>query len=152
MTKAKNDTDKDLLFSKLLPALNNNPFSTTYQGNATPTEPVQENASADDDPLSSLRKKLFARSAEGITDSFVAINIMEHLIPKYIDQAIRRFNACSCDRCRCDVAAQALNNLPPKYVVANPKDIIVDEDPVLVKQIMDALVNAVIYVRSHPNH
>lgn len=152
MAKQKNDTDKDLLFSKLLPALNNNPFSATYQGadaeeSAAPPEP----ASADD-PLSSLRHKLFARSPEALTNTYVTINVMENLVPKYIDQAIRRFNTCSCDRCRCDIAAHALNNLPPKYTVSSPKEIPEAEDPATTKQIMDALVNAVIYVRSHPNH
>lgn len=141
----KSDTDKDLLFSKLLPALNNNPFSSTFQG-----APEEEAPPAD--TISALRDRLFARGNIGSRDTFVTINIMENLIPKYIDQAIRRFNACSCDRCRCEVAAQALNNIPPKYVAVNPKTLDTECDAATTKVIMDALVNAVIYVRSHPKH
>lgn len=150
MAKSKNE-DKDLLFSKLLPALNNNPFSSTYQGSAPDTPSPEEN-SKPEDPLTLLRSKLFARTTESGSDTYAAINVMEHLIPKYIDQAIRRFNACSCDRCRCDIAAHALNNTPPRYLVANPKTFHAEEDPATTKQIMDALVNAVIHIRSHPNH
>lgn len=150
MANTKTDTDKDLLFSKLLPALNNNPFSPTYQGGA-PAEPLTPE-SAPEDAIAALRNKLFARSADKLSGTYTTINIMEHLIPKYIDQAIRRFNSCTCDRCRCDVAAHALNNLPPKYTVVATGNFSCEEDPALTKKIMDALVNAVIYVRSHPGH
>ncbi|MEG2213361.1 MAG: late competence development ComFB family protein, partial [Clostridiales bacterium] len=120
MAKLKNDSAKDLLLNKLLPALNDNPFSSTYEG--TYSQRPDANASkATVDPLSALRSKLFARSDAYTQDSFATINVMENLVLKYIDQVIRRFNACSCDRCRCDVAAYALNYLPPKYIVADPQ-------------------------------
>ena len=55
MPAAKKDTDKDLLFSKILPALNDNPFSPTYQGAPAgqPPAPADE-----EDALSALRNKL----------------------------------------------------------------------------------------------
>ena len=149
MATAKKDTDKDLLFSKILPALNDNPFSPTYQG--APAE--QASAPADEeDALSALRNKLFARSGSYATDTYATINVMENLVLKYIDQVIRRFNACCCDRCRCDVAAYALNHLPPKYIVAEPTRMQQVEQQITTKLVMDARVNAVIQVRAHPRH
>lgn len=45
-------------------------------------------------------------------------NYMEALvldfIPKYLAE---KENACGCDRCQADIAALALNELPPKYIV-----------------------------------
>ena len=46
-------------------------------------------------------------------------NYMESCVLDKIDDLIMKTNCCSCDLCRYDVLAIALNNLPPKYVVTN---------------------------------
>lgn len=161
-TKKQKESDKDLLFNKLLPALNENPFSATYDSDSanTPTfKDTEEDMSALDpdisdtpDSLSALHSRLFARTSSYDTSCFATINIMESLVLKYIDRAIQRFNACGCDRCKCDVAAYSLNNLPPKYIVASPSKVEEAEKEIPQKMVMDALVNAVIHVRTHPRH
>lgn len=149
MAKAKTDSEKDLLFSKLLPALNDNPFSTVYDGDReNPPEPEAESP----DTLSALRNKLFARSNGFSGETYATINVMENLVLKHLDQVMRRFNTCSCDRCRCDVAACALNHLTPKYIVTNPNRMPQIEAEIGTKVVLDALVNAVIQVRSKPRH
>lgn len=150
MANARGDSDKDLLFSKILPALNNNVFVSQAQETASLDEAVTQDEGTD--ALSALRSKLFARSEEYKTDTFVTINVMENLVLNHIDAALQRFNACTCDRCRCDVAAHALNRLPPRYAVTGSKTAVVKPDEADTKQVMDALVNAVLYVRMHPNH
>ncbi len=145
-----NESQKDLLFSKLLPALNNNPFSSSYDGEKPD---IPEMVPIDDtDPLSSLRSRLFGRSATAGADNYATVNIMESLVLKYLDSAIKRFNTCSCNRCKCDVAAYALNSLTPKYVVADPKRALKIEEEIPTKDIMNAIVNAVIHVRANPRH
>ena len=43
---------------------------------------------------------------------------MEDVVWQNIDDVIRgRYGACGCEKCRLDVAALALNYLPPHYVV-----------------------------------
>jgi len=45
-------------------------------------------------------------------------NLKEKQVMDTIDRIIReRDDICDCDRCRLDIAAIALNNLKPKYVV-----------------------------------
>ena len=152
--ETQKESQKDMLFSKLLPALNNNPFSTSYNGQA-PAPPTAPMAPVDDDcqdVLSALRSRLFARPNVYQSDSTATINIMESMVLKYIDQVIARFNTCSCDRCKCDIATHALNHLPPKYIVADPKNIMLTEEEIPTKVIMDALVNAAIAVRAKPKH
>lgn len=44
------------------------------------------------------------------------INLMEETVLNKIDQLWEGTNYCKCDSCRMDVAAYALNRLPPQYV------------------------------------
>lgn len=151
MAKNEKELDKDLMFQKIMPAIKDNPFSTVY--NASESSNKNFGVLEAEDNLTLLRKRLFNKNEfyEDI-NSFATINIMETLITKHIDSVITKFNSCSCDRCKCDIAAYALNLLPPKYIVAKPENIQKAENEIPVKQIMDALIKAVIFVRSHPQH
>jgi len=143
------ESEKDLLFSKLLPALNSNPFSSTYVGEVFEEAPAESQPS---DVIAALRSQLFGRGMSYSADAYASINVVEGIVLKQIDQVIRRFNACCCDRCRCDIASQALSNLPPKYIVADPKKQAQVEEEIDTKQVMNAIINAVLVARAKPRH
>ncbi|MEG2383908.1 MAG: late competence development ComFB family protein [Oscillospiraceae bacterium] len=146
MAKSKKELDKDLMFSKIMPALTSNPFSSI------PGSPLIE-VDNSPDALSALRNKIFARSSDYVeAETIATINVMENLVLQNVDLVIRRFNVCSCDRCRCDICACALNALPARYIVAKPEEIAKAEAAISEKVVMDALIKAVIQVRSHPRH
>ncbi len=146
MAKTNKELDKDLMFSKIMPALKSNPFSTMSPAVGQLTE-------TSDDAISALRDKIFARSGDFIeSDSIATINVMENLVLRNVDIVMQRFNVCGCDRCRCDICACALNQLPPRYIVAKKEKILKAESEIDQKSIMDALIKAVIQVRSHPRH
>lgn len=44
------------------------------------------------------------------------VNLMEETVLEKIDQLWKETNYCKCERCKMDIAAYALNRLPPKYV------------------------------------
>ncbi len=46
-------------------------------------------------------------------------NVMETLVEAKTDRLWKNHTGCTCDRCREDVVALALNNLPPQYVVSD---------------------------------
>lgn len=142
------------MFEKILPALNDNPFSAADTPKAVKAAPIEEPViQVEDENLSALRNKLFARSNDYVESETVAtINIMENLVLRHVDTVMQRFNSCKCDRCRCDVTACALNRLPPKYVVAQTAKIEKAEKEIPINNVMDALIKAVIQVRSHPRH
>jgi len=48
-------------------------------------------------------------------------NVMEDLVESALAETLPRHpDVCGCDRCRIDMKAFALNNLPPRYVVDEP--------------------------------
>ena len=57
-------------------------------------------------------------------DTFIIFNVMQALVEDKADKYIKMFGLCNCSRCRIDVVALALSNLPPKYVVAKPHELI----------------------------
>lgn len=44
------------------------------------------------------------------------VNLMEETVLNKIDQLWKQTDYCTCDNCKIDVAAYALNRLPAKYV------------------------------------
>ena len=46
-------------------------------------------------------------------------NYMEEMVFEQLDKVLTKFDGCKCERCRLDIAAYALNHLPPKYIVSN---------------------------------
>jgi len=44
------------------------------------------------------------------------VNLMEETVLEKIDQLWKQTNYCKCEKCRMDIAAYALNRLPPRYV------------------------------------
>ena len=42
-------------------------------------------------------------------------NIMEMLIEEQLDLCIAETGVCSCEQCRADIKALALNHIPPRY-------------------------------------
>ena len=104
---------------------------------AAPAEPAKESAAAESaapgdvipvprephSPLEEAVNKLRTAGEEKPND-FICFNVMQALVEDKTDKYIRMFGLCSCARCRIDVIALALSNLPAKYVVAKPHELI----------------------------
>jgi len=54
-----------------------------------------------------------------MTHKIALTNIMEELVENKMEELMKLSNMCTCDRCRTDVAALALNKLPPRYVATD---------------------------------
>lgn len=86
-------------------------------------EPVFPVAEAADTPLENALNELRAAGEEK-PDEFICFNVMQTLVEDKAGKYIKMFGLCDCNRCRIDVVALALSNLPPKYVVAKPHELI----------------------------
>mgnify|MGYP006270121945 CR=1 FL=1 len=66
---------------------------------------------------------------------------------KFLTERYRDF--CACPRCLCDIAAIALNYLPPHYIVETPAGKELGSPWVMVET---AVTEAIDRVMEHPNH
>ena len=64
--------------------------------------------------LEELEKEAKTAATE---NDYVFLNVMEQLVRDIADKYILQFGTCTCSRCKADVIALALTNLPPKYEV-----------------------------------
>ncbi len=81
----------------------------------------------------------------------VLVNVAELAVKERIEEAMDKFKCCQCDHCVKDVLALAVNNLPPKYIVRNELDQVL-EIRRYDADVISALVNAVIKVKQNPRH
>jgi len=82
-------------------------------------------------------------------------NVTQTLVEQKVDKYIELFGLCRCPRCRIDVIALALTNLPAKYVVARRHEAV----PLLSiyegkynAAIISQVMNACKQVMEHPRH
>ena len=82
-------------------------------------------------------------------------NLMEPLVEEEFETLAPTLNCCTCDACRSDIIAFALNQLPPKYV-ATQKGEAYSKTYILRNQhaadIMSALTKAANVVGKSPRH
>lgn len=93
--------------------------------------------------------------SEGGEHGVVCFNMMQALVEAKADKYIRLFGLCTCPRCRVDVIALSLTNLPAKYVVASSKDIaplVTVYEGKYNAAIVSQVMNACKRVMEHPRH
>lgn len=82
-------------------------------------------------------------------------NVMERLIEEKYEDMKEHLNCCTCERCRADIIAFALNKLPPKYVVTSEGEtyaklyILKNQNDM---DMMSALAMGAKVVSEHPRH
>ncbi len=88
-------------------------------------------------------------------EGFICFNVMQALVEAKTDKYIKLFGLCTCSRCRTDVVALALTNLPAKYLVATSKEMV----PLLSvyegqysAAVISQVMNACRRVMAHPRH
>ncbi len=82
-------------------------------------------------------------------------NYMEELVIKKTDEILGIMKICSCEKCRLDIIALALNDLPTKYVVSE-KGALYTKLRELEQQfeidVETAIIKAAVLVSKNPKH
>ena len=82
-------------------------------------------------------------------------NMMEDILEMEYDALKGSFGTCTCDRCRNDVIAYALNHMPPRYVVNVSGSVMVKLESWRQQGLTDvraALTRAAMLVGEKPRH
>ena len=58
------------------------------------------------------------------SEEFLCFNLTQAVVESKADKLMKQLGMCTCSRCKVDVTAIALTNLPPKYVVTQNRDIL----------------------------
>lgn len=81
-------------------------------------------------------------------------NYMEGFVLDVVDDVIKNLDMCNCDRCKMDVAAKALNELPPQYVVSQKGEVFSEFNlrSQFQVQVISAVSEAAMLVKARPHH
>ena len=82
-------------------------------------------------------------------------NMMESLVLIKLDEVIDKLGCCKCEKCRMDIASNALNRLPPKYVATVEGEVYSKLATLSVQyetDMLNALFQAAKIVGDHPRH
>lgn len=83
-------------------------------------------------------------------------NHMEDLVLSYVDKLLPQFDSvCNCEKCRLDIAALALNNLPGMYSVTEIGEVyskIKEMETQYVADVTKEITKAIEIVSIRPEH
>ena len=82
-------------------------------------------------------------------------NYMEDVVKQFIDQVLKDIKVCNCKRCRLDILAISLNDLPPKYIVSNKGELYTKIEALKQQfevDVLASLTKAAILVKERPRH
>jgi competence protein ComFB len=82
-------------------------------------------------------------------------NYMEEIVLKKTDDILKIMNICKCEKCRLDIMALALNELPTKYVVTDKGELYIKLNELEQQFEIDvdtAIIKAALFVSKNPKH
>lgn len=82
-------------------------------------------------------------------------NYMEEIVISAMDDILKDINMCNCTKCKLDIAAKALNDLPPQYIVTRKGEIYSKINCLKVQfevDVISAITKAAILVKRNPMH
>ena len=80
-------------------------------------------------------------------------NMMEGIVEEEMESLGDSLGCCMCEQCRSDIAAYALNHLPPRYVATRAGRAISKADTLRIQHLTDvrtAVVQAAQMVKENP--
>lgn len=83
-------------------------------------------------------------------------NCMEEVVQDKMDIVLEQYpSCCRCEQCRSDIAALALNQLPPRYVSTRKGDVLVRASEMTAEgevTVVKAIAKAIEIVSKNPHH
>ncbi len=82
-------------------------------------------------------------------------NFMEDIVFHCMDEILKDINMCKCDICRMDIAAKALNDLPPQYFVTKKGEVYSKINNLKTQfevDVIAAITKAAVIVKRYPRH
>lgn len=82
-------------------------------------------------------------------------NYMEVIVFNLMSEVLPDINVCKCDKCRLDIAAIALDDLPPKYIVTEKGELYTKIDALQQQfevDVISAITKAAVLVKRNPRH
>lgn len=146
--KLKKDFDKERMYAKIMPTTFTESEESLPEKEADNELPKQ--SAAKSEIISGENKKKKSSEPE-----YILRNYMEDVILEKYGHTIKMLKACTCEKCKKDIMAYALNELPSHYIAVKPvmiEDTVRELRSSLEVKVSSALIQAVQHVKANPQH
>jgi len=82
-------------------------------------------------------------------------NYMEEIVFSCMDEVLKGFDMCKCDICKLDIAAKALNELPPLYFVTKKGEVYSKIKNMKIQfevDVITSIIRAAELIKNNPRH
>lgn len=82
-------------------------------------------------------------------------NYMEEVVFSLMKEVLDDINVCNCEKCKMDIAAIALNDLPPRYIVSDKGELYSKVNSLKQQfevDVISAVTKAAVLVKRKPRH
>lgn len=82
-------------------------------------------------------------------------NYMEEIVYNLMKEVLSDIKVCACEKCLMDIAAIALNDLPPKYIVTERGELYSKINALRQQfevDVISAITKAAVIVKRNPRH
>lgn len=134
--KVKKDFDKEQMYSKIMP--------TFGSGGVRDSQPLPGEAAGQD-----------AQPQPAYQPGYLLRNYMEDIVLEKLAHTMSMLKACECEKCKKDVMAIALNELPPSYMTLPPGEVEAAVRKLrsgMEVKVSATLIKAVQTVKANPAH
>jgi len=149
MAKIKKTFDRELMYNKIMPT--NLKKDETEQNEANESATI---VTENDNSAEAIFQNKELNLIRDEKNEVILYNVTEKLVLDRLEATLKKMNCCRCDRCKEDIVAIALNNLKPKYIVANKDNIKekIHEYDEMGREVTTEVIKAVLKVRKNPRH
>ncbi|MEG0895455.1 MAG: late competence development ComFB family protein [Oscillospiraceae bacterium] len=157
MPRAKKTFDREEMYKKIMPSASkfqveniDKEFGDDIENTLNQASTINSNAIN-----SAIKNHSLIWMPDCDEKDSIVYNIVEHLVSSALDEVLRKMkNCCHCDRCKKDIIAVALNNLPAHYIVCTKENIEneIEKANLTSMDVTSAIMRAIITVKQSPRH
>ena len=143
--------DREKMYRKIMPSYADGDLSEDNDEQTASADVNLENLA--DNAEDALKKNSEIMKLNANDNKFKIANLTEEIMFSKLEMVINNMGCCKCDRCRMDIIACAMNQLPPRYVVDTPSAIAARmETSDINRDITSVLLKSALKVRKNPRH
>lgn len=152
MARSKKEIAKELMYKKILPTSTQTEAAERKAASSEGQSALHHLPKAAAEPKPPAAEPAPQSEQEEKPVGAQLVNLMEGFVESRIDEAMKKFNCCTCEKCRKDVLAITLNKLQPYYVIEEDLNLRDQKEKERAAEVAAALVKAILAVKAHPNH
>ena len=150
----KKSFDREKMYKKIMPSYAENDGSVDEE-DVVQTPTIE---SADLSELADCSAEAYLNNSEiqklnNNSNGIAICNITEKIVLRKLEMVLENMGCCKCERCKMDIIALAMNQLPQHYVVdsSNAFEYKADASPVN-QEVTSVLLKSALTVRKNPRH